>query len=144
MGVEIKFSGNGVGVELHAFGVVHGREIIKANIEIYHPKHLRKQKYKIIDKSKCTEYNVSAKDIEFIAELDKEASLLNPRLLIAIIESKSLQFSLTGLWQAYVEGCGFNTKSFRDRHSALDWIAENLKSKKIITRPALKYNWLVK
>ena len=32
-------------------------DLHKANIEIYHPKHLCKQKYKIIDKSKCTEYN---------------------------------------------------------------------------------------
>lgn len=140
MGLEINFLGNGEGLELRAFGVVHGREIIEANKEFYQPKHLRKLKYKIIDKSKCTEYNVSAEEIAFIAELDEEASRLNPEILIAIVESETLQFSLTGLWQAYVDGFVFNTKSFRDRHSAWEWIAANLKNKDIITKSAPNYS----
>jgi hypothetical protein len=71
MGLEINFLGNGEGVELRAFGVVHGREIIEVNKEFYQPKNLCKLKYKIIDKSKCTEYNVSAEEIAFIAKLDE-------------------------------------------------------------------------
>lgn len=140
MGLEINFLDNGEGLELCAFGVVHGHEIIEANKEFYNPIHLRKLKYKIIDKSKCTEYNVSAEEIAVIAELDEEASLLNPEILIAIVESETLQFSLTGLWQAYVDGFVLNTKSFRDRHSAWEWIAANLKNKGITTKPAPSYS----
>jgi len=125
MSIEVNILDDGEGVEILATGIVYGREIIQSHQKIYDDKHLRKQKYHIIDKSKCTEYDVTAKDIEVIAGLDKKASIINPNIIIAVIESESLQFSLTRVWQAYVKKYIFKTKSFKSRDLAIDWITEN-------------------
>jgi len=125
MGIKVNILENGEGIEVLAFGVVHGHEIIQAQSEIYDEKQLRKQKYHIIDKSKCTEYDVTADDIAAIAKWDEEASRINPYIIVAIIESEILQFSLTEVWQASVEDFVFKTASFNDRNAALQWIAQN-------------------
>ncbi|MCW9047284.1 MAG: hypothetical protein OQK46_04325 [Gammaproteobacteria bacterium] len=125
MSIEVNILDNGEGIEILASGIVYGRDIIQSHQKIYHEKHLKKQKYHIIDKSKCTEYDVTAKDIEMIAELDKKASKINPNIIIAVIESESLQFSLTGVWQAYVKNYIFKTETFQSREQAIDWITKN-------------------
>jgi len=125
MTIEVNVLENGEGVEILATGIVYGHEIIQAHEKIYDEKYLKKQKYHIIDKSKCTEYDVTAKDIEVIAELDEKASKINPNIIIAVIESESLQFSLTAVWQAYVKKYIFKTKAFASRELAISWISEN-------------------
>lgn len=125
LSVQITFLDGGRGVEILAGGVVRGDEIIEANKAIYGNRNLPLLRYQIVDKSCCTEYALTAGDIETIAELDTVASLTNPKIVIAIVESIRLEFSLTELWQAHLQDCPFKTKSFRDRKSANHWIAEN-------------------
>ena len=127
MGIEINLLEDGRGVEVLAEGVVQGWEIIDAHTRIYDERYLERQHYQVIDKSACTEYDVTADDIDAIAELDRKASIVNPDIVIAVIEASALQFSLTELWQAHLAECTFLTKSFRDRQSAVEWISENAK-----------------
>jgi len=125
MSIEVNVLDNGEGIEILATGIVYGREIIQAHDKIYDEKYLKNQKYHIIDKSKCTEYDVTAADIEIIAELDEKASRINPNIIIAVIESESLKFTLTDVWQAYVKKYIFKTQAFSSRENALSWILEN-------------------
>ena len=125
MTIEVDYIDNGRGVIIRQSGVVTGKEIIAAHDKIYKQHQLHCQQYHIIDKSKCTEYDVTAKDIEIIAELDEKASAINANIIIAVIESESLQFSLTNVWQAYVKTYIFKTKAFATRALAIDWITEN-------------------
>lgn len=127
MGINVNILEDGRGVEVLAEGVVHGREIIDAHRKIYDDRYLKRQRYQIIDKSGCTEYAVTADDIDAIAELDRQASCVNPDIVIAVIESSGLRFSLTELWQAHLADCAFLTRSFGDRKSAIEWISENAK-----------------
>lgn len=127
VGIKVNILEDGRGVEVLAEGVVHGRDIIDAHEKIYDEDCLRRQRYQIVDKSACTEYAVTADDIDSIAELDRKASVINPNIVIAVIEARGLQFSLTELWQAHLAECTFLTKSFRDRETAMKWIAENAK-----------------
>jgi len=127
VGIKINILENGRGVEVLAEGVVQGWEIIDAHTRIYDERYLERQCYQVIDKSACTEYAVTADDIDAIAALDRKASIVNPDIVIAVIEAKALKFSLTELWQAHLAECTFLTKSFRDRQSAVEWIAENAK-----------------
>lgn len=126
MGINIKIINDGEGIEIIATGKVTGKEIITAHGQIYLSDHLKKQKYHIIDKSKCTEYNVTAEEIQRIAGLDIAAAKINPSIIVAVIESETLRFSLTELWQAQVANSVLKTKSFIQRESAMQWIAENL------------------
>lgn len=66
------------GVEILATGVVYGHEIIKANEEILKNKNLVNMQYKLIDKSACTEYVVTADDISKISELSCLIVKANP------------------------------------------------------------------
>ena len=127
MGVRINILEDGRGVEILAEGVVHGREVIDAHKRIYDERYLKRQRYQIVDKSACTEYAVTADDIDAIAKMDRRASTVNPDIVIAVVESSGLQFSLTELWQAHLAECTFLTKSFGDRQSAMQWISENAK-----------------
>ncbi|MGB5639270.1 MAG: hypothetical protein WBM59_03780 [Sedimenticolaceae bacterium] len=126
LAIRVNILDDGRGVEILAEGVVRGPDIIEAHKQIYDERHLELQQYQIVDKSRCTEYDVTALDIEAIAEQDRKASIINPGIVIAVIESRSLQFSLTELWRAHLADCRFRTRSFRDRESALVWITENI------------------
>jgi hypothetical protein len=122
MTIQVNYLENGIGIEIIASGIVTGEEVIEANKEIYNEENLKKQKYKIVDRTDCTEYRVYAEDIEKIAEMDDEASRINPNLIIAVISTTSLQHGMTRMWQAYLKNNVYITKNFLDRISADNWI----------------------
>ena len=122
MTVQVKYLENGVGIEINASGIVTGGEIIEAHKEIYNEENFKKRKYKIVDRIDCTKYQVFPEDIVKIAEIDDEASKINPNLIIAVISTTSLQHGMTRMWQAYMKNDVFITKNFPDRTSADNWI----------------------
>lgn len=114
------------GVEILASGVVYGDEIIKANQRLLNDMGLSKLRYKLIDKSACTEYAVTAADIEKMAELNRVIAEANPGIVVAIVESRTLQFSLTSLWQAIVNKWHLKNRNFNSREAALEWIKAHI------------------
>jgi len=121
--VSTKILEDGEGIEILATDVVHGREIVAELEKIV---QLNKVKYHLVDKTLCTEYYVTAEDILSIARLDEEASKLNPNIVVALVESIFLDYSLTELWQDHVQDFILKTKSFADRATALIWVKENI------------------
>ncbi len=122
MTIQVNYLENGIGIEIIASGIVTGEEVIEAHKEIYNEENFKKQKYKIVDRTDCTKYQVYPEDIEKIAEMDDEASRINPNLIIAVISTTSLQHGMTRMWQAYMKNNVFITKNFPDRISADNWI----------------------
>ena len=129
MAVRINYLDNGIGIEIIASGIVTGEEIIKAQEEIYNEENLQKQKYQIIDRTHCTEYQVSSEDIERISDIDNRASEVNSYIIIAVVSSTPLQYGMTRMWQAYIKEDRFMTKIFADRKSADEWIKLQLGNK---------------
>jgi len=127
MPIQIKYIDGGIGVEFIGSGVVTGADIIAANKEIYRNENFSKQRYQIIDRTKCTKYEVSHKEIIIIAEQDKVAAKTNPNIIIAFISTSPLQYGISRMYQSYVGDKGFLTEVFRDRKSAKRWIEEQLK-----------------
>ena len=111
-----------VNIDILASGIVTGEEIIKAQEEIYNEENLQKQKYQIIDRTHCTEYQVSSEDIERISDIDNRASEVNSYIIIAVVSPSPLQYGMTRMWQAYIKEDRFMTKIFVDRKSADEWI----------------------
>lgn len=122
MTIQINYLENGIGIEIIASGIVTGKEIIEAHKEIYNEENLRKQKYQIIDRTHCTQYQVTSEEVERISEIDNNASEVNPNIILAVVSPTSLQFGMTRMWQAYLEEDRFVTKIFQDRKSADEWI----------------------
>jgi hypothetical protein len=129
MAIQINYLDNGIGIEILASGIVTGEEIIKAQEEIYNEENLQKQKYQIIDRTHCTEYQVSSEDIERISDIDNRASEVNSYIIIAVVSSTPLQYGMTRMWQAYIKEDRFMTKIFVDRKSADEWIKLQLGNK---------------
>jgi len=127
MAIKVNYIDNGKGVEIVATGSVTGKDIISAHKKIYAADALAAQRYHIIDKSQCTEYNVTASDIEAITQLDREAARVNANIIIAFVESSSLEFSLSEVWQAYVEAFIQHSRTFTNRSDAEQWIREMIK-----------------
>jgi hypothetical protein len=126
MPIQIKYRDGSIGVEFIGSGVVTGTDIIEANKEIYSNKNFSKQRYKIVDRTHCTEYHVSTEEIRIIAEQDKAAAKTNPNIIIALISTTDLQYGISRMYQAYVRDIGFLTEVFRDRKSAEEWVERQL------------------
>lgn len=126
MAIQINYLDNGIGIEIIATGIVTGEEIIEAHKEIYKQENLKKQKYQIIDRTKCLKYQVTSEEIEKIAQIDNKAAEINPNIKIALVSTTSLQFGMSRMWQAYISDNSFVTKIFQDRKSADEWIMSQL------------------
>jgi hypothetical protein len=113
---------------------VSGTDIIAANKEIYRNENFLKQRYQLVDKTKCSEYQVSNEEIQLIVEQDIAASKINPNVIVALISPTPMQYGMSRMYQGYVGDSGFLTEVFRDRKSAEKWIEEQLK------RPIFKYS----
>lgn len=129
MPIELKYLDKGKGVEYFVTGVLTGDDIIKANRKLYASKSPTTVKYKIIDRTECTDYHVRAEDVRLIAEQEKEAAINNPHLIIALIAPTKVQFAMSRMFQSYLESAasGYKTEIFNDRKSAQEWINKQLK-----------------
>jgi hypothetical protein len=126
MAIQIKYVGDGIGVELLASGSVSGPDIIDAIKEIYSDERFGGMKYLIADKTDCTEYTVTPEDVRLIAALDIESAKINPDLIEAHIAPGDIQFGTSRMWQAYVSEGRPTSCIFRDRESALQWVKNEL------------------
>lgn len=126
MPVQINFLDNGIGIEFISSGVVTGEEIIEANKKVYNDKNLIRLKYKIIDRTNCTDYRVSTEEMEIIAEQDRIASKINRNITILLVSPTDLQYGMTRMWQAYTGTTGFTSEIFKDRASADEYLKKFL------------------
>jgi len=124
MPVQINTLQDGIGIEFISSDVVTGKEIIEANKKIYTRENLLRLKYKIIDRSTCTDYHVTPGEIKIIANQDIEASKINKNIVIVLVSPTALQYGMTRMWQVYADDIGFQSKIFKDRESAYEYINE--------------------
>lgn len=126
MPVKFNFLEDGRGVEFISTGVVTGDEVIAANKQIYTDEILVKLRYKIIDRTGCTDYRVYSEALRVIADQDREAAKVNANFVILIVSPTPVQYGFTRMWQSYIEGTGLRVEQFNDRQSAGKWLDENL------------------
>jgi len=127
MPIQIKYIEGGLGVEFIGSDVVTGTDIIEANKEIYSNENFSRQRYQIVDRTNCAEFQVSNEEIRIIAEQDKAAAKTNPNIIIALISKTDLQYGISRVYHALVGDSGFLTEIFRDRKNAEEWIEKQLK-----------------
>lgn len=127
MPVEVNFVRQGEGIEFISSGIVTGEQVIAANNRIYTSDILKRLKFKLVDRTDCTDYRLTADEIRIIASQDEVAAKINDNIIIALISTTDLQFGYSRMWQVYVDGTGFLTEIFPDRASAEAWLAEKLR-----------------
>ena len=127
MPIQIKYIEGGLGVEFIGSDVVTGTDIIEANKEIYSNENFSRQRYQIVDRTNCAEFQVSNEEIRIIAEQDKAAAKTNPNIISALISKTDLQYGISRVYHALVGDSGFLTEIFRDRKNAEEWVEKHLK-----------------
>ena len=127
MPIQIKYIEGGLGVEFIGSDVVTGTDIIEANKEIYSNENFSRQRYQIVDRTNCAEFQVSNEEIRIIAEQDKAAAKTNPNIISALISKTDLQYGISRVYHALVGDSGFLTEIFRDRKNAEEWVEKQLK-----------------
>ena len=122
MPVTINILENGTGIEFISSGVVTGKDIIQANQKIYIPEYLSRLKYKIIDRTTCTDYLVTSEEMRTISNQDIEASKINRNITIILVTPTKLQYGMTRMWQAFTEITGWKSKIFENREIGNEYI----------------------
>ena len=122
MPIEIHYTDDNIGINFCAVGEVSGKEIIEHLKEVYQSDVFPSLKYWIVDREKCLKYDVSAKEVNEVAEISKRAAKINPELLEIIISPTDLQYGVSRMYQAYIGDDGFKTMIVRDRKSADEYL----------------------
>ena len=126
MASQIKYTEDGLGIELSLSGSITGQDIIDALKQVYSDSRFVAARYLLADKTDCTEYEVSPDEVRQIAALDIVSSKVNPDLIEAHIAPSDIHFGTSRMWQAYVDQDRTTSHVFRDRKSALEWIHRNV------------------
>jgi hypothetical protein len=132
MPIKLKNLDSGLGVMLIGEGNVTGQEIIHANKKILSLKEkIEVSKYCIIDYSEATGYDVSTPEIEIIADQDKEISKYLPDYTVAIVTKQDIEFGVSRMWETIIQikGLQWETKVFKVRNDAEQWIKNKVKEK---------------
>jgi hypothetical protein len=127
MPIQINYVSEGIGVEYIYSGVVTGRDIIDANDITHQRETLQRLRYKLVDRTGCTEYRVTFDEMRMIATQDIQAARINPRFMIALVSPTNLQFGMSRMWHAFIEDSGLQSGLFKDRKNADAWISEKHK-----------------
>ena len=126
MPIKIIYTEDGLGVKYIAMGKTTGEEVIQTNKEVISDKRFQSLKYKIADRSECDEYLVNGASVKIVAEQEREASQVNPDLVVALIAGSELQFGMSRMYQSLMAGMGFECDIFEDQEAAMKWINKKI------------------
>jgi hypothetical protein len=73
---------------------------------------------------------VSPSEMDSIVLQDRQiASYAAPGLLVAVVVERNVVFALARMWEAFIEGIGWETKIFPSITEAQDWVRIRVKEK---------------
>lgn len=134
MPIEFEFLDNGLGFGFTATGNFWGNELIAAASRAYQAEDiLRKNKYGLIDYSGVERFNISASEVETIAELSVAASKIAPDRLIAVVAKDDLAFGYSRMWQFLSESINWERMVFRQKGDASEWLKKRAREKFSLT-----------
>ena len=131
MPIEIKDLDDGMGVSIIGRGVVTEEEYVDTL-----KKHLtqdknkfKKYRYSISDYTAATKEKVPTKAINLIAQLCKEAALVNPDAVVAVVADKDITYGLSRMWEFFLGEIIWEVMVFRSRHDAETWVKKRVNEK---------------
>lgn len=110
------------GAEITFIGVVTAQEICDANDAVYTRPYTGEFLYCIFDFTAASRVDVSAADVQRIAEQDRRYAPSHPRLAAVVVASEPYVFGMARMWEAYVESSGIHSRVARSRDAAIDWL----------------------
>jgi hypothetical protein len=131
MTVEIKDLDGGIGNIVACWGILTGKEYIDALRDHFSQdrEKFKKYKYSLCDHTDVKKIEIASNEVEIIAQLCKEAEVVNSDVVVAVAADKDFTYGLSRMWQILVEETGWEIMVFRSRDDAEEWIKERIEEK---------------
>jgi hypothetical protein len=131
MPIQLEFSHEGLGVIYRCEGTLGLQHFSVANDQLLaSPERIRKLKYAVVDAVSMEPTFFSASEMDSIVLQDRQiASYAVPGLLVALVAERNVIFALARMWEAFIEGIGWETKIFPSITEAQDWVRIRVKEK---------------
>ena len=131
MPIQLEFVHDGLGVIYRCEGTLGLQHFSIANDRLLaSPERMRKLKYALIDAVSMEPTIFSPSEMESIVLQDRQiASYAAPGLLVAVVAERNVVFALARMWEAFIEGIGWETRIFPSITEAQDWVRIRVKEK---------------
>ena len=127
MRYELFFLDDECGTVTEFIGVLNDEILIQVTRERYASEERnRKLKYILNDYTQCTEINISSEIIRTVAQMAINVAAYNQQVVIAGVMPTDLEFGLGRMWQVYAEKTGWESRAFRSRSDAEEWIQNTM------------------
>jgi hypothetical protein len=134
MPIQLEFLHEGLGVIYRCEGALGLQHFSVANDQLLaSPERIRKLKYALIDAVSMEPTFFSPSEMDGIVLQDCQiASYAVPGLLVALVAEQDVVFALARMWEAFIEGIGWETKIFPTIAPAQDWVRIRVKEKFLV------------
>ena len=131
MPIELDFTQDGLGVIYQCQGSLGLQHFADANSRLLAtPDRIKKLKYVIIHGNSMEPQYFSVTQMDGIILQDRHiASYAIEGLLVALVAKQSTVLGLARMWEAFVEGIGWETKIFASLEDAEAWVRVRAKAK---------------
>ena len=131
MPIQLEFLHEGLGVIYRCEGALGLQHFVVANDRLLaSPERIRKLKYVLADTASMEPTIVSPSEMDSIVLQDRQiASYAAPGLLVAVVAERNVVFALARMWEAFIEGIGWETKIFPSIIEAQEWVRIRVKEK---------------
>jgi hypothetical protein len=131
MPIQLEFSHEGFGVIYRCEGTLGPQHFSVANDQLLaSPDRIQKLKYAVVDAASMEPTIFSPSEMDAIVLQDRQiASYAAPGLLVAVVAERNVVFALARMWEAFIEGIGWETNIFPSITEAQDWVRIRVKEK---------------
>ena len=131
MPIQLEFLHEGLGIIYRCEGALGLQHFSDANSRLLaSPEKIRKLKYVIVDAASMEPQFFSPSEMDGIVLQDRQiASYAVSGLLVALVAEHNVVFALARMWEAFIEGIGWETKIFPSITVAQSWIRIRVKDK---------------
>lgn len=110
------------GVEWRYSGVLTGSELLASNEAIYGDPRFDDLRWQLVDLSDVTGFDVSERNMKFLAHFDAAAARTNPKIRVAVIAPHSGACEITDFYQQHSREISWETQQFTTREAAEAWL----------------------
>jgi hypothetical protein len=137
MPIELEFTRDGLGVMYRCHGLLGLQHFSVANHRLLaSPSRIRKLRYALIDAALMEPQYFSPSEMDSIVLQDRQiASYAVSGLLVAVVAERNVVFAIARMWEAFIEGIGWETKIFPSMAEAQVWVRVRVKEKFQLSLP---------
>jgi len=132
MGIEIRFTADGIGMVWASTGLLTGRDLLDADTrlrdEVTSGRTIR---YLLVDHSAIPEESIESGSIQILAEQSEESLELIPDGVVAVVAPNDVLFGLSRMWEQFVEYPRLTTRVMRSRDEAIAWLQDELAEREL-------------